>query len=76
MAKILPKNQVVCGCPYLFLAPMEGIGDCAFRRAMASIGGFDEASTEFLRVPAQAHVASLAKKYEADVTHPIPRQPS
>lgn len=68
---LLPKNQD--GCPYLLLAPMEGVGDRAFRRAMASIGGFDEACTEFLRVPMNAHVESLARRYQADLTHPIPQ---
>ena len=52
---------------------MEGVGDRAFRRAMASIGGFDQACTEFLRVPSNAHVASLAKRYQADETYPIPQ---
>jgi tRNA-dihydrouridine synthase C len=47
------------GCPYLILAPMEGVGDRCFRKAMASIGGFDEAVTEFMRVPSNAHVQSL-----------------
>lgn len=67
---ILPKNKD--GCPYLILAPMEGVGDRCFRKAMASIGGFDEAVTEFLRVPSNAHVESLAKRYEAQETAPIP----
>ena len=40
------------GCPALFLAPMEGLGDRPFRRALAStVGGFDEACTEFIRIP-------------------------
>ena len=42
------------GCPPLFLAPMEGLGDRPFRRALAAIGGgggFDEACTEFIRIP-------------------------
>lgn len=60
------------GCPYLFLAPMEGVGDRCFRKAMASIGGFDEAVTEFIRVPLNAHVKSLAKVYEAKELDPIP----
>lgn len=68
---LLPKDPH--GCPYLLLAPMEGVGDRAFRRAMAAIGGFDEACTEFLRVPANAHVQSLARKYQADETTPIPQ---
>lgn len=61
------------GCPTLLLAPMEGLGDLSFRRAMASIGGFNEACTEFLRVPANAHVPSLAKRYVANELHPIPQ---
>lgn len=60
------------GCPYLQLAPMEGVGDRCFRRAMAYIGGFDEAVRDFLRVPANAHIKSLAKVYEVDELAPIP----
>lgn len=67
---LLPKDFF--GCPYLFLAPMEGVGDRCFRRAMASVGGFDEAVTDFLRVPTNAHIQSLARVYEAGETHPIP----
>lgn len=67
----LPKNEH--GAPYLLLAPMEGVGDRAFRRAMAAVGGFDEACTEFMRVPANAHVVSLAKRYVATETDPIPQ---
>lgn len=66
----LPKDSN--GCPYLFLAPMEGVGDRCFRKAMASLGGFDEAVTDFIRVPSNAHVQSLAKVYQSDETHPIP----
>jgi nifR3 family TIM-barrel protein len=64
--------QDLYGCPYLILAPMEGVGDRCFRKAMASVGGFDEAVTDFLRVPTNAHVKSLACQYEADETAPIP----
>lgn len=67
---ILPKD--IHGCPYLQLAPMEGVGDRCFRRAMAFIGGFDEAVRDFLRVPTNAHVKSLAKVYAADEISPIP----
>lgn len=67
---VLPKD--INGCPYLFLAPMEGVGDRCFRKAMASIGGFDEAVTDFIRVPSNAHVKSLAKVYDAKETAPIP----
>lgn len=70
MSSLLPRDSK--GCPYLLLAPMEGVGDRCFRIAMASIGGFDEAVTDFLRVPSNAHVESLAKRYEADETAPIP----
>src|ERR1700733_10328283 len=58
---LLPKDPN--GCPYLQLAPMEGVGDRSFRKAMASIGGFDEAVRDFLRVPRQAHIESLAREY-------------
>lgn len=67
---LLPKDQN--NCPYLVLAPMEGVGDRAFRKAMASIGGFDEAVTDFIRVPSNAHVQSLAARYECQETFPIP----
>jgi nifR3 family TIM-barrel protein len=67
---MLPKDAN--GCPYLFLAPMEGVGDRCFRRAMATVGGFDEGVTDFLRVPTNAHVQSLAKVYEVDEIAPIP----
>jgi len=66
----LPKNQQ--GCPRLILAPMEGVGDQSFRKAMASIGGFDEAVREFLRVPANPHIKSLARQYQANEIDPIP----
>lgn len=60
------------GCPYLFLAPMEGVGDRSFRIAMASIGGFDEAVRDFLRVPKNGHVKSLASKYDSKELGNIP----
>src|ERR1700733_10780936 len=68
--KMLPKNAD--GCPFLLLAPMEGVGDRCFRKAMASIGGFDEAVRDFLRVPRNAHIKSLAREYDADELNPIP----
>lgn len=67
---LLPKHQT--GCPFLILAPMEGVGDRCFRRAIASIGGFDEAVKDFLRVPKNAHVKSLAMEYQADELDPYP----
>lgn len=67
---LLPKDKN--GCPFLLLAPMEGVGDRSFRRAMASIGGFDEAVREFLRVPRNAHIPSLAAPYDANELAPIP----
>lgn len=68
--KILPQDGN--GCPFLLLAPMEGVGDRCFRKAIAKIGGFDEAVTDFLRVPQNAHVQSLAKQYQADEMAPFP----
>lgn len=70
LSDILPKDSN--GCPFLLLAPMEGVGDRCFRKAMASIGGFDEAVRDFMRVPRNAHVKSLACEYEADELAPIP----
>lgn len=67
---VLSKSKT--GCPYLILAPMEGLGDRSFRKAMGAIGGFDEATTEFLRVPMNAHVQSLAARYQSDEISPIP----
>jgi tRNA-dihydrouridine synthase C len=43
-----------------------------FRKAMGSVGGFDEAVRDFLRVPRCAHVESLAREYDADELAPIP----
>ncbi|MDF2576660.1 MAG: dusC [Chlamydiales bacterium] len=54
------------GCPRLFMAPMEGVGDQFFRAAISAVGGMDEICTEFFRVPTNAHVVSLASKYHAD----------
>ncbi len=70
MTSLLPKDSH--GCPYLFLAPMEGVGDKTFRKSMAYVGGMDEAVTEFISVPKEAHVESLAKVYEAQELNPIP----
>lgn len=66
---ILPVSPT--GCPYLIVAPMEGVGDRCFRKAMAQIGGFDEAVTEFIRVPSNAHVKSLAAVYDAEEIAPF-----
>lgn len=63
------------GCPYLILAPMEGVGDRCFRKTIAFIGGFDEAVQDFIRVPEQAHVSSLANAYIVDELAPIPLAP-
>jgi tRNA-dihydrouridine synthase C len=60
------------GRPKLFLAPMEGVGDSSLRQAITTIGGFDEACTEFIRVPKNAHVKSLAKSYRSNELDPIP----
>lgn len=70
LKQILPRDGN--GCPYLQLAPMEGVGDICFRKAIATIGGFDEAVRDFLRVPTNAHVKSLSKVYQAHELAPIP----
>jgi tRNA-dihydrouridine synthase C len=51
---------------------MEGVGDRTFRRAISTIGGFDEAVRDFLRVPRNAHVKSLAKQYDPHELAPMP----
>lgn len=71
MNNLLPKNKD--GCPTLLLAPMEGLGDVTFRRAMTTIGGFDQACTEFIRVPINAHIPSLSSRYNSLDTYPIPQ---
>lgn len=65
-------SKIPNGCPYLQLAPMEGVGDRCFRKAIATIGGFDEAVRDFLRVPKEAHIKSLAAPYNADELAPTP----
>jgi nifR3 family TIM-barrel protein len=67
---LLPQD--INGCPFLILAPMEGVGDRAFRKAMAVVGGFDEAVRDFLRVPKNAHIPSLAAMYQSDEITPFP----
>lgn len=51
---------------------MEGVGDRTFRKAIARVGGFDEAVRDFLRVPREAHIESLANGYQADELAPVP----
>lgn len=51
---------------------MEGVGDVCFRKAIATVGGFDEAVREFLRVPRCAHIPSLAQEYVAKELGSIP----
>ncbi|MDN3505541.1 MAG: tRNA-dihydrouridine synthase family protein [Rhabdochlamydiaceae bacterium] len=60
-------------CPKLYLAPMEGVASAHFRAALSKIGGFDEACTEFLRVPKNPHIPSLASKFNPLDTYPIPQ---
>lgn len=52
---------------------MEGVASTHFRKALSIIGGFDEACTEFLRVPKNPHIPSLAKQYHPHDTYPIPQ---
>lgn len=64
--------------PALLLAPMEQLGDCVFRRALAStVGGFDEACTEFIRVADQSDhpersAKGVAKRYVRDELGSVP----
>lgn len=70
MTALLPKDAH--GCPYLQLAPMEGVGDQSFRKAIAFLGGFDEAVRDFIRVPRCPHIESLASVYDPHEIAPIP----
>ncbi|MES2274177.1 MAG: tRNA-dihydrouridine synthase family protein [Chlamydiota bacterium] len=67
---LLPKDSH--GCPFLILAPMEGVGDESFRKAMGAVGGFDEAVRDFLRVPKNACIKGIATAYTPDEIAPIP----
>ena len=67
---LLPKSP--SGCPYLLLAPMEGVGDRSFRRALHTIGGFDEAVTEFISIPSNASAPGLIKSYDPNELNPTP----
>ncbi|MCI5052683.1 MAG: tRNA-dihydrouridine synthase family protein [Simkaniaceae bacterium] len=57
----------------LYLAPMEGVGALPFRKAMATIGGFDEACTEFIRVSQNPQIKTLAKSYCPHQLAPYPQ---
>ncbi|EFJ40355.1 hypothetical protein VOLCADRAFT_108215 [Volvox carteri f. nagariensis] len=65
-------------CPMLFLAPMENLADRAFRRAfLAVIGGFDEACTEFIRIPGRSEnplgsIRGVSCWYEAGELGQVP----
>lgn len=58
-------------CSKLFLAPMEGLGALPFRKAIATIGGFDEACSEFIRIPSTGFSPSLLKGYDPKALFPI-----
>jgi tRNA-dihydrouridine synthase C len=51
---------------------MEGIGDSIFRRAIAAIGGFDEAVREYLSVCAATRAKKLATHYDPNEIAPLP----
>ena len=51
---------------------MEGLGARPFRKAIAAVGGFDEACTEFIRLPPNPHLPSLAKGYDPKELGEIP----
>lgn len=57
----------------LYLAPMEGLGAIEFRKMLATIGGFDECCTEFIRIPTNPHIPSLIKDFNPKDTSPIPQ---
>lgn len=57
----------------LFLAPMEGLGNLPFRLALSTIGGFDEACTEFIRISTKANIPSLLRFYRPDALGNYPQ---
>lgn len=60
-------------CPRLFLAPMEGLCDRPFRMQIAKFfPHFDEACSEFIRLPINGHIPSLIRSYDCDEIFPIP----
>ncbi len=54
---LLPRNQH--GCPFLILALWKGLGMQPLEKAIATIGGFDEAVRDFIRVPQNPHIPHL-----------------
>jgi tRNA-dihydrouridine synthase C len=67
---LLPSDASTC--PFLILAPMEGVGDVCFRKAIATIGGFDEAVRDFIRVPRNPHIKGLVTAYDSRELGRIP----
>jgi tRNA-dihydrouridine synthase C len=68
---IYPKTK-----PLLYLAPMEGLGDAVFRKTMNVFGGFDFATTEFIRIPKNAQsVVGLVKSYDPQELNDTPLIP-
>lgn len=59
--------------PKLYLAPMEGVADRCFRISCARFyPHFDEATTEFIRLPRGGHIPSLIAGYDPLEIDPIP----
>lgn len=59
--------------PKLYLAPMEGVADRSFRQATARyFPHFDEATTEFIRLPRGGHIPSLIASYDPRELGEIP----
>lgn len=59
--------------PKLYLAPMEGVADRPFRLSCARFyPHFDEATTEFIRLPRGGHIPSLIAGYNPNELSPIP----
>ena len=52
-------------CPPLFVAPMEGLGDKRFRKAISTVGGnfYDDICKEFTRVPGNLPNGAKAEKF-------------
>jgi tRNA-dihydrouridine synthase C len=59
------KTTTGGGCPALFLAPMEGLGDRRFRRAISidACDAYDDVCKEFTRVPGNLPNGAKAEKF-------------
>lgn len=61
--EIVPGRVSGHGAPFILLAPMEGVLDPVLRSILCSIGGIDQAVTEFIRVTSTVLPAHVFYRY-------------